>query len=351
MAQSSLVNDLNGRCSRTSSDVSVNYEIQIEENGGKSNGTEPKLANDIDDSGSISDERNIPGETTAETSRGDEAGPASSQITKSEKHRKDNAFGMLAATFFDDKRSLRKRLKLLQRLVNVREDGSVQFDVPGDIKPRSLDFGTGVVYNGATDEGPGDVDVHNFPPLQIVMLIVGTRGDVQPFVAIGKRLQEYGHRVRLATHSNFKDFVLSSGLEFYPLGGDPKVLAGYMVKNKGFLPSGPSDIHIQRNQIKEIIFSLHDACVKPDPESGIPFEVDAIITNPPAYGKMLMLTNPAQFASVKAFIDLSFDFLNSRPFPGQIFENFVDNIEVSLTWVMHILAYEADCKCNVWSCV
>lgn len=42
------------------------------------------------------------------------------------------------------------------------------------------------------------------------------------------RLQEYGHRVRLATHSNFKEFVLSSGLEFYPLGGDPKVLAGCM---------------------------------------------------------------------------------------------------------------------------
>ncbi|XP_028958003.1 sterol 3-beta-glucosyltransferase UGT80A2-like [Malus domestica] len=74
------------------------------------------------------------------------------------------------------------------------------------------------------------------------MLIVGTRGDVQPFVAIGKRLQEYGHRVRLATHANFKDFVLTAGLEFYPLGGDPKVLAGYMVKNKGFLPSGPSEI-------------------------------------------------------------------------------------------------------------
>lgn len=39
-------------------------------------------------------------------------------------------------------------------------------------------------------------------------------------------VQDYGHRVRLATHSNFKEFVLSSGLEFYPLGGDPKVLAG-----------------------------------------------------------------------------------------------------------------------------
>ena len=37
--------------------------------------------------------------------------------------------------------------------------------------------------------------------------------------------QEHGHRVRLATHANFKDFVLSTGLEFFPLGGDAKVLA------------------------------------------------------------------------------------------------------------------------------
>ena len=37
--------------------------------------------------------------------------------------------------------------------------------------------------------------------------------------------QDYGHRVRLATHANFKEFVLTAGLEFYPLGGDPKVLA------------------------------------------------------------------------------------------------------------------------------
>lgn len=38
--------------------------------------------------------------------------------------------------------------------------------------------------------------------------------------------QEFGHRVRLATHANFKDFVRTAGLEFFPLGGDPKVLAG-----------------------------------------------------------------------------------------------------------------------------
>ncbi|CAI0559591.1 unnamed protein product [Linum tenue] len=40
-------------------------------------------------------------------------------------------------------------------------------------------------------------------------------------------MQEDGHRVRLATHSNFKDFVLDAGLEFFPLGGDAKLLASW----------------------------------------------------------------------------------------------------------------------------
>ncbi|XP_062025305.1 sterol 3-beta-glucosyltransferase UGT80A2-like [Rosa rugosa] len=57
-----------------------------------------------------------------------------------------------------------------------------------------------------------------------------------------------------------------------------------MVKNKGFLPSGPSEIPIQRNQIKEIIYSLLPACKELDVDSGIPFKADAIIANPPAYG-------------------------------------------------------------------
>ena len=121
-------------------------------------------------------------------------------------------------------------------------------------------------------------------------------------------LQDYGHRVRLATHANYKDFVRTAGLEFFPVGGDPKLLAecmflycdflvltlyhmninftlcADMVKNKGFLPSNPSEIPIQRKQMKEIIFSLLPACKDPDPDTGIPFKVDAIIANPPAYG-------------------------------------------------------------------
>jgi hypothetical protein len=35
------------------------------------------------------------------------------------------------------------------------------------------------------------------PPMNIVILVVGTRGDVQPFGFLGMELQKHGHRVRL----------------------------------------------------------------------------------------------------------------------------------------------------------
>lgn len=221
-----------------------------------------------------------------ESSTQDTSVSTSSQHVKPGRNKQNKIHNLLGAKFFDSKIPTKKKLKWLNRLASVRSDGTVQFEIPDEIKPHSLEFGTKVVPNEATTEHE-DFDtttIPDFPPLQIVMLIVGTRGDVQPFVAIGKRLQEYGHRVRLATHSNFKEFVKSSGLEFYPLGGDPKVLAGYMVKNKGFLPSEPSEIPIQRSQIKDIVFSLLPACTANDLDTDVPFNVDAIIANPPAYG-------------------------------------------------------------------
>lgn len=186
-----------------------------------------------------------------------------------------------------EKISDRKKMKIMKKIAMVKGDGTVEFDVNGSARyaadllcPR---VGSSAVEEcGEEEEEEGEK--RSVPPLQIAMLIVGTRGDVQPFVAIGKHLQEYGHRVRLATHSNFEEFVLTAGLEFYPLGGDPKVLAEYMVKNKGFLPSGPSEIAIQRKQLKAIIYSLLPACTEPFGDSGVKFRADAILANPPAYG-------------------------------------------------------------------
>ncbi|XP_038715487.1 sterol 3-beta-glucosyltransferase UGT80A2-like [Tripterygium wilfordii] len=230
---------------------------------------------------------------------------------KTERQR-HNILAKEAAQIFDDKISVQQKLKLLKRIATVKDDGTVEFEVPGDVEPRVLGTGSEDVYNEVVSDEPLDAtDLRYIPPLQIVMLIVGTRGDVQPFVAIGKRLQDYGHRVRLATHSNFKEFVLTAGLEFYPLGGDPKILAEYMVKNKGFLPSGPSEIPAQRNQMKEIIYSLLPACKDPDLDSGIPFKADAIIANPPAYGH----THVAEALQVPIHIFFTMPWTPTSKFP------------------------------------
>jgi len=70
------------------------------------------------------------------------------------------------------------------------------------------------------------------PRLSIVIMAVGSRGDVQPFIPIGQRLAQR-HRVRLATHAEFRPMVEQAGLEFYPLAGDPHELMEYMVKPAG----------------------------------------------------------------------------------------------------------------------
>lgn len=70
------------------------------------------------------------------------------------------------------------------------------------------------------------------PRLDIVVMVIGSRGDVQPFVAVAKVLAEQGgHRVRLATHPAFKSFVEENGVEFFDVGGDPAELMAFMVKN------------------------------------------------------------------------------------------------------------------------
>ncbi|HEU4439990.1 MAG TPA: glycosyltransferase, partial [Methylomirabilota bacterium] len=67
------------------------------------------------------------------------------------------------------------------------------------------------------------------PSLSIVIMAVGSRGDVQPFIPIGRRLAKR-HRVRLATHREFRPMVEQAGLEFYPLGGNPHEMMEYIVK-------------------------------------------------------------------------------------------------------------------------
>jgi sterol 3beta-glucosyltransferase len=56
--------------------------------------------------------------------------------------------------------------------------------------------------------------------MQIAIIALGSRGDVQPYIALGKGLKAAGHQVRLLTHENFAALVNSHGLAFWPLKGN-----------------------------------------------------------------------------------------------------------------------------------
>ena len=55
---------------------------------------------------------------------------------------------------------------------------------------------------------------------RLTFIATGSRGDVQPQVALAQRLQQAGYRVRFATHRSFADLVGAGGLEHAVLAGD-----------------------------------------------------------------------------------------------------------------------------------
>jgi sterol 3beta-glucosyltransferase len=58
--------------------------------------------------------------------------------------------------------------------------------------------------------------------MHITILTVGSRGDVQPYLALGRGLKAAGHRVRFATELNYRDWIENEGFDYAPLYGDTK---------------------------------------------------------------------------------------------------------------------------------
>lgn len=68
---------------------------------------------------------------------------------------------------------------------------------------------------------------------QITILAHGSRGDVQPYVALGLGLKQAGYSVKVAAPVQFQSFVLEYGLDFAPLAGDPRLLMAESVEKAG----------------------------------------------------------------------------------------------------------------------
>src|SRR5690554_2078740 len=62
--------------------------------------------------------------------------------------------------------------------------------------------------------------------MHLTILTLGSRGDVQPFAALGVALQNAGFSVRMATHSIFQPMRSGLGLtDFVPVEGNPRAIA------------------------------------------------------------------------------------------------------------------------------
>jgi sterol 3beta-glucosyltransferase len=78
------------------------------------------------------------------------------------------------------------------------------------------------------------VDFKPPEPLTIVCLTIGSRGDVQPYIALCKALLKEGHRARIATHAEFEPWVRKHGIDFAPVDGNPAELMRICVEHGMF---------------------------------------------------------------------------------------------------------------------
>lgn len=192
------------------------------------------------------------------------------------------------------------------------DDGRITFDLRS-VSARLPDIAA-PPYSGPVAPNASNLDSLSTQstclPLNIVMQVIGSQGDIQPFIALGKGLRQHGHRVRVATHPTFRDLVQSHDLEFFSIGGNPAELMAYMVRNPGLLPKMESihggELQRKRRAMRNMMRACWRSCYE-DPESVAnewramcdvgtqgsackrsvtepqPFVADLIIANPPSF--------------------------------------------------------------------
>lgn len=202
----------------------------------------------------------------------------------------------------------------------------------------------GVIKRVTTAAGFPDPSKLSVPKLNVLIMVIGSRGDIQPFLKVGKLLkEEHGHRVRIATHPAFKEFVEKDiGLEFFSVGGDPAELMAFMVKNPGLIPSVSTiragDIGRKRESMYEMFQGFWRACISPSDDTPTgpdvrkvahahPFVADAIIANPPSFAHI----HCAERLGVPFHIMFTFPYTPTQQFPHPLANIKSSNIDANYT--------------------
>ncbi|CAG7987894.1 unnamed protein product [Penicillium olsonii] len=102
-------------------------------------------------------------------------------------------------------------------------------------------------------------------PLRITCLTIGSRGDVQPYIALCKGLLAEGHKPKIATHAEFGPWIRKHGIDFAPVDGDPAELMRICVENGMFTVSFLREASLKfRGWIDDLLSSAWRSCQDSD---------------------------------------------------------------------------------------
>jgi hypothetical protein len=96
-------------------------------------------------------------------------------------------------------------------------------------------------------------------PKHMTILTIGSRGDVQPFISLGKTLQKRGYNVRIASFAEYQPWVESHGIEFRVVAGDAVTVMSLCVDNGMFTFSFIKGGIAQLDWIKKLFETAYEA--------------------------------------------------------------------------------------------
>lgn len=121
--------------------------------------------------------------------------------------------------------------------------------------------------------------------MNILIITYGTRGDVQPYVALGKGLQDAGHRVTLATSERFRDFIGEHGLRYGYMNDD---LLGILDTDQGrdMLENTNNLFQVLKRTIRmmKYVGPMQESLLRDGWNAARESRPDLIIFHPKAYG-------------------------------------------------------------------
>src|SRR5689334_10720237 len=100
--------------------------------------------------------------------------------------------------------------------------------------------------------------------MKMLISTIGSRGDVQPLLALAGELRALGHDPTLCAPPNFKEWVESCGVAFVPIGPDVKELAQRNPSSKPPRPTKARRAQLAEYMIREQFRVLREAATHCD---------------------------------------------------------------------------------------